>query len=91
MSPDASEFTRIQEAAEAACQKATAERLACCANLADLHCLNVSWCVCSDGRGRWEQWEVWIEEAAPDDTILHSFIRGELEAKGITASVRTEW
>lgn len=86
--PRVEDFSRVRAAAEAACEKAVAIKLKCCANLDDLHCTNVSRCLNNDEE--WF-WLIEIEEAAPDDAELKGFIARELLAQDIVARVVTEW
>ena len=91
--PTPADFAAIEQAIDAACDAAKACKLDCCANLADLHCVDVSWCL-HNVEGKLEfYWLGSVSEAAQDDTKLILFIREHLTDAGIKdrAAIETFW
>lgn len=81
-------FSAVEAVVEASCQKAKDIRLDCVANLADLHCIDVAYCM---GRNDEQWWQATVSEASPDDYKLAKFIGDECERAGLDVRVLTEW
>lgn len=86
--PGRDEFQRVKDAANEACELARTNRLDCCANLAAIGCIDAMLCFSENGEAIWQ---IEIDEAAPDDTKLHTFIRDQLQQKGFRVIVKSEW
>ena len=92
--PPPADFIAIEKAVDAACDAAKACKLDCCANLADLHCCSVSWCLYYAADGTPEcHWLGYVGEASPEETTLIRFIRQHLIDAGIKdhVEIHTEW
>ena len=79
--PPPADFIAIEKAVDAACDAAQACKLDCCANLADLHCVDVSWCL--SNRGARFYWLGYVSEASPEEVKLIHFIHQHLVDAGI--------
>jgi hypothetical protein len=90
MNPILEDFKMIRSAAEKACEEIVNEKLNDVYNPGDLHCSGVTWCVDEERHG---YWEIRIEEAAPEASLLHAKLSARLKDLGFGEDfvVRTEW
>lgn len=57
-------------------------------NYGDLRCYSAE--RCEDEDGHWTL-RVWIEEASPDASAFHEYVRSSLARQGYQVIVHTEW